>query len=97
MYFNTQKTFSRDLELFEELGFTPFEIDTHKDHYVGTFNYKDGSYIKLHVHCMPAMFWTVEIYCDGSEEVHNLETGSGALSDFWDTFELFATGMIGAI
>lgn len=92
--FDEASTYSDDVPLFQKLGFTPAKYPIWKRVEVGEVSLFDGqAKVKISVEAAPAQFWFAEI-TDTEGKVWNISTGSGALSDFWPTFELFANGML---
>lgn len=92
---DTVETYRHDRELFRKLGLKPFSYDTDEasdKHFVGEVK-KDKSTCKVWVRCLPAQFWTFEIYCDESHATTTVQTGSGCLSDYWDMVEKIMDGM----
>lgn len=89
------KPYSQDLNLFHKLGFDIFNINDPEEHLVGVYKFPtdEPSKVKVFVTCMPAQFWRFEILNHAGEQIH-LSTGSGSLTDYWDTVEKFATGHI---
>jgi hypothetical protein len=94
--FNEAKTYDWDLPLFKKLGLKPFCIKdcsiASKKHYVGKVTLDYDRYIKIWVQPTPAQFWEFEV-CNGTEII-KLSTGSGALSNYYQTIELFVDGML---
>ena len=88
-------TYSIDKKLFKELNFNTFNNLNHEEqYYIGQFDLEDTSYIRLWVTCYPAQFWEAEIFEAQTQTKTIIETGSGALTDFWHTFLGIAKGMI---
>jgi hypothetical protein len=90
----TAKTYSKDYDLFAKLGFKRFSIDDQFKTLIGTYSFDDESFIKVWVTCFPAQFWHFEIYCAEVDKTYYFATGSGCLSDYWNSIELIATGML---
>lgn len=80
------KTYQVDLELFQELDLKTFKTDSHEQFVVGEYklpNHKKAK-VKISVTCMPAQFWQFEVETDEGNKF-NIETGSGSLSNYWDS------------
>ena len=89
------KTYSCDIPLFHKLGLTPFETNDNEKILLGecVLPFDDGASIEVSVRCMPAQFWEFNVKTvDGRQ--YKITTGSGTLSDFWDTVSKVAEGMI---
>lgn len=91
----TAKTYSWDLELFQELGLTPFSSDNQEELFVGEYKlpHYDKANIKIWVTCMPAQFWRFEIETD-EDKKFEVSTGSGSMSDYWSIVLKVAEGML---
>ena len=91
----TAKTYSWDLELFQELGLTPFSSDNQEELFVGEYKlpHYDKANIKIWVTCMPAQFWRFEIETD-EDKKFEVSTGSGSMSDYWSSVLKVAEGML---
>ena len=91
----TAKTHSWDLELFQELGLTPFSSDNQEELFVGEYKlpHYDKANIKIWVTCMPAQFWRFEIETD-EDKKFEVSTGSGSMSDYWSSVLKVAEGML---
>ena len=88
-------TYSCDLKLFSKLGLTPFSINTREKVEVGEYKLPDHekAVVKIFVTAAPAQFWSFDIKTDeGNDCIIN--TGSGALSDYWGSIMLVATDMM---
>lgn len=88
-------TYPADLKLFKELGLQPFSIATREKTYIGQHwfpDYKKTS-VKIWVTCMPAQFWTFEVTTE-SGAIYLVETGSGLLTEYWDSIEKIATNCL---
>lgn len=88
------KTYQVDLELFQELDLKTFKTDSQEQFVVGEYklpNYKKAK-VKISVTCIPAQFWQFEVETDEGRKFH-IETGSGSLSDYWDSIMKVAEGM----
>lgn len=92
--FGAAKTHCQDLDLFQKIGFKPFEFNDQEKHFIGEYKlpHYDKASIKVSVTCMPAQFWQFEIETD-EDQKFTIETGSGSLSDFFDSAVLVAGGM----
>ncbi len=95
IFFKDIKPYSQDLNLFHKLGFDIFNINDHEEHLVGEYKFPtdEPSKVKVFVTCMPAQFWRFEILNHSGEQI-NISTGSGLLTDYWNSVEKFATGLI---
>ena len=91
----TAKTYSWDLELFQELGLTPFSSDNQEELFVGEYKlpHYDKANIKIWVTCMPAQFFRFEIETD-EDKKFEVSTGSGSMSDYWSSVLKVAEGML---
>jgi hypothetical protein len=98
------ETHSKDRELFRQLGLREFAIgqgwsdsDPRLNDWrdLGTVEF-EWAEVRVEVCCLPAQFFRFTITAK-TEDVQGtvLTTGSGALSDFWPTIDLWASGMIG--
>lgn len=89
-------TYNCDLELFKELGLTPFNnIDNGTKHFVGRVMVEENSsYVDLYVTCFPAQFWREIIFDQDTGLTTEVSTGSGSLNRYWPTFKLIAEGFI---
>ena len=88
------QTYRADSELLHKLGLKTFKTDNQKQFVVGKYklpNYKKAN-VKISVTCMPAQFWQFEVETDEGGK-YNIETGSGSLSDYWDSVLKIAEGM----
>lgn len=97
MFFDEPSTpYKDDLHLFEELGLIKFSLPNWQEEFIGEVDEKDYK-IKVWVECAPAQFWTFEIYNKEAKKItYKISTGSGSLSDYWETIENFAQGMLTA-
>lgn len=87
------KPYRGDLELFNKLGLKPFETELKEKTFVGEYklpNY-DKANVKIFVTCLPAQFWEFEVETDENYKF-SIGTGSGLLSDYWDSVILVAEG-----
>lgn len=93
--FGNATTYSWDLPLFEKLGLKPFEIENQEKTFIGEHKLPDydKASVKIWVTCMPAMFWHFEVTTDEGK-VFKIDTGSGSLSNYWDSIEKIATDML---
>lgn len=89
----TARTYSCDLGLFKELGFSQFQTDYQKELFVGEHKIDCKSKIKAYVTCMPAQFWRFEITTVQNQKFE-VKTGSGSLSDYWPSILQIAEGML---
>lgn len=89
------KTYHCDLPLFEKLGLTPFVINNQDKNFLGEYKIPDHDIasVKIWVTCMPAMFWHFEVKNEEGE-MFKVNTGSGSLTDYWDSVEKIATNML---
>lgn len=88
-------TYEVDKSLFKDIGFEEFHnVVCWEEYYVGRFELEDDSYIMLWVTPTPAQFWKAEIYDKSKKRKTIIETGSGSLTKYWDTFLGIAKGMI---
>lgn len=88
------KTYQVDLELFQELDLKTFKTGSQEQFLVGEYklpNYEKAK-VKISVTCMPAQFWQFEVETDEGHKF-NIETGSGSLSDYWDSVMKVAESM----
>jgi hypothetical protein len=85
----TSKTDSRDLQLFQKLEIEPFEVNHQKQIFLGMVILPFAS-ISVYVTCMPAQFWEFEIEPDEGE-MYKVKTGSGTLSDYWQSIVLITS------
>ena len=87
--------YSSDVRLFAKLGLKKYsKIPTHEKYFVGEVKLDNCSSVKIWVCPMPALFWTFEIFNAERKETMIISTGSGSLSDFWNTIKLFADNML---
>lgn len=89
------RTYSCDIPLFHKLGLTPFETSNHEKIIVGkcVLPFDDNASVEISVRCMPAQFWEFNVNTvDGRH--YKITTGSGTLSDYWDTISKVAEGML---
>ena len=89
------RTYNKDLALFQELGFKVFQTDNNDKLFVGEYKLLDynKAKIKIFVRCLPEQIWSFEI-TTLADEFFMLQTGSGALSDFWDSAFNIAAGIL---
>lgn len=90
------ETPQKDLELFNRLGLKPFSIPQRQKHYLSRLYY-EGGFVEIGVKGLPALFWEITVVRkndDGHTVTYVLETGSGALSDFWPTVDMLMDGML---
>lgn len=93
--FGTYKTYGCDLGLFEKLGLKPFEGKSHESLIVGEVENKHyNSKVIISVYGCPALFWSFDIFSGESKTRTKIETGSGALIDYWKYVDLMMQGMI---
>lgn len=91
---NDASTYSSDLKLFKDLGLEPFKnIAAGAEYFVGEVKFENGSWVKIWVYPMPALFWKFEIYDAESKKSTIATTGSGALINFWPSVKLIAENM----
>lgn len=93
LIFGNSKTYRCDLELFQNLGLNTFTTDNKDQLFVGEYKlpHYDKTSVKIYVTCMPAQFWKFEIKTD-EDCKYVIKTGSGSLSEYWDSVMLVATG-----
>lgn len=103
MFFS--QTYDSDRGLFTELGLNMFVADEHRGRiHLGTVE-TDWASVEVEVTCMPAQFWRFTITPKVEEPVYDrrlpsdvqagvLETGSGALVDYWPVVEKWVSGML---
>lgn len=87
------KTYQSDYGLFEKLGLKKFETDSQEKLFVGEYKLPEyeKTTVKISVTCMPAQFWEFEVETDEGKN-WLIETGSGALSDYWESVMKVAEG-----
>jgi hypothetical protein len=87
------QTYRTDLELFQELGLKTFKTDSREELFVGEYKlpHYDKANVKISVTCMPAQFWKFEVETDEDYKCV-IKTGSGALSDYWQSVLKVAEG-----
>jgi len=94
-FFDNYGIYSWDRKLFEELGLKAFDnIPVHKKHYVGQVRGDEGGYIKIWVTGLPAQFWDFRVFCAESKKTYEVTTGSGSLSDYWESVKKLMEGML---
>lgn len=85
-FISEAETYQEDFELFQNLGLKRFKTDSRKKFIVGEYklpHYEKGK-VKISVTCLPAQFWEFEVETiDGKK--FNIKTGSGTLSNYWDS------------
>jgi len=83
-----------DLILFEKLGLKPFKTSSRDRFLVGEYKlpHSEKATIKISVTCLPAKFWCFEVITV-QDEAFIIETGSGTLSEFWDSVIKVAEGL----
>ena len=88
------ETYRVDLELFHKLGLKPFKTNSQETLFVGEYKlpHYDKASVKISVTCMPAQFWKFEVETD-EDHKFIIKTGSGSLSDFWESVMKVAEGM----
>jgi hypothetical protein len=89
------KTCDKDLPLFQQLGFKPFQTDNNKKILVGIYKlplHKKAK-IKVFVTCLPQQYWVFEVAAFGGD-FYLMHSGEGALSDFWDSAFKIAAGTL---
>ena len=93
IYSGQAETYSCDLELFHKLGLKTFKTESQEKIFVGEYKlpHYDKANIKIHVTCKPAQFWQFEVETDGNKKF-NIRTGSGSLSDYWESVIKVAEG-----
>ncbi len=88
-------TYRCDYELIEELGLERWNnIPLHREHRIGMVKLDSGAKVELFVKGSPAQFYAAKITIPELNRNITVRTGSGSLSDFWDTFRLVAEDMI---
>jgi hypothetical protein len=87
------QTYRTDLELFHELGLKTFKTDSQEQFFVGEYKlpHYEKANVKISVTCMPAQFWQFEVETDEDYKCV-IRTGSGALSDYWQSVLKVAEG-----
>lgn len=91
--FRNATTYEVDKPLFRKLGFKEFNIGNNDKTLIGTHNVEDFI-VSVFVECYPAQFWTFEIEKKETGNVIELRTGSGVMSEYWNTVELIIGGML---
>ena len=86
------ETYQVDLPLFEKLGLKKFSINDREKHFVGTVNLDDRS-VSIYVECYPAQFWEFRVKSVDAGEF-KVSTGSGSLTDYWDSVEHIMDGCL---
>lgn len=88
------KTYQVDLKLFQELNLKTFKTNNQEQFVVGEYKLPgyEKAKVKISVTCMPAQFWKFEIETD-EDYKYVIRTGSGALSDYWNSVIKVAEGM----
>lgn len=87
------KTYTSDLQLFQELGLNTFQTYNSETLFVGEYKLPDHdkANVKISVTCMPAQFWHFEVETD-EDCKYSINTGSGALSTYWQSVLHVAQG-----
>jgi len=87
------QTYRTDLELFRELGLKIFKTDSQEKLFIGEYKlpHYGKAIVKISVTCMPAQFWQFEVETDEDYKCV-IKTGSGALSDYWQSVLKVAEG-----
>lgn len=91
--FGNVTTYEVDKPLFRKLGFKEFNIGNSDKTLIGTHDVEDFI-VRVSVECYPAQFWTFEIEEKETGNVIDLSTGSGYMSEYWNTVELIIGGML---
>lgn len=91
--FDTVETYSSDFKLFEKLGLKKFSIKNHTEELIGKVKL-DNSWVELYVYGCPSQFFRAVIFNSEKNKKFEVKTGSGCLSDYWESFEKIATDMI---
>ena len=86
--------YSEDRRLFKELGLRSVRLPHWKERYVGQAIFTSGAWLKIWLICGPAPFWRCQIHCPESKRTYALNTGSGALSEYWPVLKPLLTGML---
>ena len=91
--FGDAETYRVDLELFHELGLKTFKTESQEKLFVGEYKlpHYDKAKVKISVTCVPAQFWEFEVETDEDYKCV-IRTGSGALSDYWQSVLKVAEG-----
>ncbi len=92
--FGKAETYSSDILLFKQLGLNTFYSTTNDKLYVGEYKIPEHEFAKISiwVTCMPAQFWEFQIITEENKKI-KIQTGSGALNNFWSSVMLVAQGM----
>ncbi len=53
-----------------------------------------GSRVDIWVTGAPAQFWTFKVYCAETKKTYRVTTGSGGLTDYWDSIQKIANDML---
>lgn len=87
------ETYKVDLDLFRELGLKTFKTDSQEKLFVGEYKLPlyDKANVKISVTCWPGQTWEFEVETDEDYKCI-IKTGSGPLSDYWDSVLLVAEG-----
>lgn len=85
---------SSDRELFRELGLDHnISLENHKKHFLGRVDLGQ-SWVKIYARPAGCLFWSFEIYRSTDNKTIKMNTGSGALIDYWATVSMTAEDMI---
>lgn len=91
----TQKPYSWEIPFYEKHNIPLWSGPMHTDIDLWLI-YSDESWSTVHwkVNCLPAQFFTFEIYNAENKRSNIMSTWSGSLSDYYDTAVLIAQWMI---
>lgn len=92
--FSKSETYPSDLKLFEKLGLKPFETENQEQIFLGEYKlpHYEKAKIKIYVTCMPAQFYQFQVISESGIK-YKIETGSGTLSEYWESVVKVATDM----
>jgi hypothetical protein len=65
-----------------------------EERYVGRVIFPSGAWLQIWWVCGPAPFWRCQIYSPESKRTYALNTGSGALLEYWPVRKQSLTGML---
>lgn len=95
MLTHESKTYPWDYDIFVKLGLPNFIIKDQDKHLLGVYKHPDyeDAFVEISVTCMPAQFWHFKIIT-AEDQMYNVDTGSGSLSEYWPSIELILQGML---
>lgn len=87
--------YSWERDFYEKNNIPMWDCRVHETVNLGRiYTDEEFGYIEAEVTCLPAQFWKFKVHSDESEKTYIVETGSGSLSEYFDTMVKMVQAML---